>query len=318
MASRTGRDRLRALALIGVFLGAITQTIADEYPSRIVKIIVPIAAGGPVDTVARAVAASLAAGLKQTFVVENRLGAGGNLGIVAGINSPADGYTLLMALGSMLTINPSLHTQAPFDPETQLRPISTLTESTQMLVVHPSFPARSLAEFVATAKQKPPTYGTSGYGTPSYLTMEYLRRLAGFDATPATYRGISQLVTDLIDGQINVGFVATAGVINHVKQGRLRALGISSAKRSHLAPEVPAIAEAGYPGFDFNSYILAPAGTPDAVAAILEREVRNAVGEPEFVKRFSAQDIEAVGSTGAKAKARTVRRPSDGLNSSRP
>src|SRR5436190_2500945 len=142
--------RVAMLACIGLATGGTAAAV--DYPSRAVKIIVPLAAGGPVDNVARAVVDGLSSSLKQPVIVENRPGAGGNLGIVAAINAPADGHTLLMALGAMLTINPSLYKPAPFDPEVQLRPISTLTASTQTLVVHPSVPAATLAEFVALAK----------------------------------------------------------------------------------------------------------------------------------------------------------------------
>jgi len=295
----------RGLAVVAIGLAVIDGAAAADYPSRVVKIVVPIAAGGPVDLVARATADHLAATLKQPFIVENRPGAGGNLGINVVTASPSDGYTLLVALGTMLTINPGLYKPPPFDPETQLKPISTLTTSSQLLVVHPSHPAKTLAEFIALAKRKPLTYGTSGFGTPSHLTMEYLRRLAGFEATPASYRGNPQLVVDLVAGQIDAGFVATAGVIQQVKDGKLRALAISSAKRSRLAADVPTIAEAGFPGFSFDSFILllAPAGTPHDVCAVLEREVRAAVSDPEFARRFGAQDIEAVGNSSGAAKA---------------
>jgi tripartite-type tricarboxylate transporter receptor subunit TctC len=297
--------RVAGLAAAAICLGAAGAAAAADYPSRVVKIVVPIAAGGPVDLVARATADHLAAALKQPFIVENRPGAGGNLGIAAAIAAPPDGYTLLAALGTMLTINPGLYRPSPFDPETQLRPISTLTTSSQLLVVHPSHPAKTLADFIALAKQKPLTYGTSGFGTPSHLTMEYLRRIASFEATPATYRGNPQLVVDLVAGQIDAGFVATAGVIQQVKDGKLRALTISSAKRSRLAPDVPTIAEAGFPGFSFDSFImlLAPAGTPDDVCAVLEREARAAVSDPEFARRFGAQDIEGVGNSSDAARA---------------
>ena len=278
---------------------------ADRYPSRVIKIIVPIAAGGPLDTVARAIAETLSDRLKQSVVIENRPGAGGNIGIQAGIASEPDGHTLMVVAGSMLTTNPSLYKKSPFNPATDLRPISTLTISSQTLAVHPALPVNSVADFIAFARRNPVGYATSGYGTPSHLTMEYLRMLANFPATPVTYRGLSPLIIDLLSGQVKVGFVATAGVIAHAQAEKLKALAVSNGKRSQLLKDVPTIAEFGYPEFDVDSYIVlvAPARIPEPVAAKLEGEVRRAVKLPEFVKRFRSRDIVGVGTTGAETKA---------------
>lgn len=277
---------------------------ADNYPSRVVKIIVPIAPGGPLDTVARAIAETLSERLKQTFIIENRPGAGGNIGIQAGIASEPDGHTLVVVAGSMLTTNPSLYKKPPFDPLIDLRPISTLTVSSQTLAVHPSLPVNSLKDFIAFAKKNPIGYATSGYGTPSHLTMEYLQMLAGISGTPVSYRGLSPLMVDLLAGQVKIGFVATAGVISHARAGKLRALAVSSARRSQMMPDVPAIAET-YPEFDVDSYILlvAPARIPEPVAELLEKETRRAVLLPSFRTKFQPRDIVGVGSSGADSRA---------------
>ncbi len=298
-------SKLALLIAIAMTAAMLNTAKADTYPSRVVKIIVPFAAGGPVDSVARTVAQTLSDRLKQAFIVENRLGAGGNVGIQAGINAAPDGYTLIMATGSMLTINPALYKKAPFDPEVDLRPISMLTVSSQMLVVHPSVPANSLQDLIALAKKNPLIYATAGYGSPSHFAMEYLRLLAGFPATPVSYRGNSPLMIDLLAGVIKVGFVATSGVINYLGDGKLKRLRVSSAERSRLVPDVPTIAESGYPEFEVDSYILilAPAGIPEQIATLLEREVRQAVQLPEFQQQFRARDVQSVASTGAEAKA---------------
>jgi tripartite-type tricarboxylate transporter receptor subunit TctC len=275
---------------------------AADYPSRVIKIVVPLAAGGPVDNAARAVVDSLSASLKQPVVIENKPGAGGNLGIGSVIAAPPDGHTLLMALGAQLTVNPGLYNPPPFDPATQLRPISILTASTQTLAVNPKVPAKTVAELVALAKQRPLIYGTSGFGTPSHITMEYLRSMAGFEATPVSYRGAASLALDLIAGQVQAAFTATSSIFNFTRDGRLRALAISGAKRSRLSPEIPTVAET-YPGFAFESYILvlAPAGTPDDIVAVLEKEFHKAVTDPKFESMFRAHDVEPVGSSSAEA-----------------
>ena len=298
--------RKLALVVAVIIVAAGPSTAwADPYPSRVVKIIVPIAAGGPIDTVARTIAQTLSDRLKQTFIVENRPGAGGNVGIQAAVGAEPDGYTLLLAAGSMLTINPLLYKKPPFDPKVDLRPISTLTVSSQTLSVHPSLPTNSLRDLVALAKKEPLAYATSGYGSPSHLAMEYLLLLAGVPATPVSYRGLAPLMVDLLSGQAKVGFVATSGMIEHLRDGKLKGLAISSAQRSRLVMDIPTIAESGYPEFQFDSYVLvlAPSRIPEPIAALLEREIRRAVKLPEFEARYRARDVVGVGNSGAETRA---------------
>jgi tripartite-type tricarboxylate transporter receptor subunit TctC len=299
--------QMKKLALataIAMVVAGLTTARGDNYPSRVVKIVVPIAAGGPLDTVARTIAETLSERLKQTFIIENRPGAGGNIGLQAGLSAEPDGHTLIVATGSMLTTIPSLYKKPPFNPNVDLRPISMLTVSSQTLAVHPSLPVNSLKDLIGFARKNPLTYATSGYGTPSHLTMEYLRMLAGFPATPVTYRGLPPLMIDLLSGQVKVGFVATSGAITHVQQGKLKALAISTGRRSELLTQVPTIAESGYPEFAVDSYILlvAPGRIPEPVAALLEKEVRRAVKLPSFQKKFRVRDVASVGSSGAEAK----------------
>jgi tripartite-type tricarboxylate transporter receptor subunit TctC len=279
---------------------------AQTYPSRPVKVIVPFAAGGPLDIVARAVSDKLAASLKQPFVLENRVGAGGNIGTEAAARAAPDGYTLLMTLSTALTANPSLYKKLPFQPLTDFRPLSVMAKSSQMMVVHPSVPVGTLAELVAFAKLQPLTYVHAGPGSGGHLAMEYFKTVAGFETVQVPYRGNAPLVIDLVAGQVKAGFVATTGVIHHVRDGKLKGLAISSAARSLLAPDVPTMAEAGYPDFKIDSYFvaLAPAGLPDAIAAQLEREVRAALRHPDIGDKFRAQDLAVDGSSAAEATAR--------------
>jgi len=306
-----GRERVSKRALLSLLIVAgvgpgVLAAHADTYPARPVKVIVPFSAGGPLDIVARAVSDKVSVSLKQPFVMENRAGAGGNLGADAAAKAAPDGYTLLMTLSTALTANPSLYKKLPFEPLKDFRPLSVMANSSQMMVVHPSVPVRTLEEFVAHAKREPLTYAHAGPGSGGHLAMEYFRTVAGFETVQVPYRGNAPLVIDLVAGQVKAGFVATTGVIQHVRAGRLKGLAISADKRSPIAPDVPTMAEAGYPDFKIDSYfvVLAPAGLSEAIAGLLEREVQLALKHADVRERFRAQDLEAVGSSSAEAKAR--------------
>jgi tripartite-type tricarboxylate transporter receptor subunit TctC len=279
---------------------------ATSYPERPVKIVTAGLPGTPFDVVARAIADRLSSSLKQTFVVEARPGAAGNIGAEVLAKAPADGYTLLMALGTTFTVNPSLYRKPPFDPLADFRYIAITGATSTTLVVHPSIPVNSVAEFIAFAKQHPISYAHGGNGTPGHLCMEYFRLMADFKTTPVPYRGNPQLVTDLVAGQIKFGFVGTTGVAPHIRAGRLKGLAVSTRNRSPLLPELPPLAEAGYPGFEFDTYyvLAALAGVPDPIAALLEREVLQALASPELREKFRAMDIEMLRTPGAEAKAR--------------
>ena len=301
------RMHLAALAVLAATFVALADAgpaAAQNYPTRPVKVIVPFAAGGPLDLVGRAVAEKLSVRLKQPFVLENRTGAGGNIGTEAAAKAAPDGYTLLLVLSGTLTANPAMYRKLPFNVEKDLRPISLLTGNTQMLVVHPSLPVNTVAEFVAYAKKEPIAYAHAGPGSGGHLAMEYFRTMAGFETVQVPYRGNAPLVVDLVGGQVKAGFVATAGVIQHVRDGRLRGLAISGATRSALAPDVPTTAEAGYPDFKLATYfiLLGPAGLPDAIAELLEREVRVALKSPDLEEKFRPQDVQIVASTAAEAR----------------
>ena len=270
-----------------------TQLSPTNIPARPVKLIVTGVAGSAIDLVTRALADKLSAALKQSFIVEDRPGAGGNLGAEVVARAAPDGHTLLVALDTTLTVNPSLYSKLPFDPEKDFRPIAILASSSTMLVVHPSVPVNSVADFVAFAKHETMPYAHGGNGTPGHLSMEYFRMLAQFPAVPVPYRGSAQLVGDLVGGQIKLGFVSTATVLEHVRAGRLKGLAISAGRRAPMVPDVPTMVEAGYPGFRVELYyvMLGPARMPDSVATLLEREVAQALKAPDFQDRFRAQDI---------------------------
>src|SRR3954465_13966835 len=290
------RSAFAALVAGALTLAASYMAVAQSYPTHPVKIVVSSAAGGPLDIVARAVAEKLTASLKQPVVVEARSGAGGNIAADFVSKSAPDGYTLLFTLSTTLTVNPHLYKDLSFN----LKPITVVNYSTQTLFVHPSVPVNTVAEFVDWAKKDGPvSYAHGGNGTSSHLVMEYFRLLAGFQTVGVPYRGAAAMVADFLAGQVKVSFGSTSGLLPQAATGKLRALAVSTAKRSPLAPDVPTVAESGYPGFELTTdfVLLAPGGTPEEIVALLEREVRQAIDTPEFRVRISKQDIWIVAST---------------------
>ena len=299
------RSMLGVLVPCAALAAGVAPSLAQSYPTHPVKVVVPFAAGGPLNLVGRAVFEKLFGSLKQPFVLENRAGAGGNIGTDAVAKAAADGYTLLFVLSGTLTANPRCTASC----RSTWRRISGRSRcwsaSSQMMAVHPSLPVNTLAEFVTYARKQPMTYAHAGSGSSGHLAMEYFRTMAKFETVQVPYRGNAPLVVDLVAGQVKAGFVSTAGVIQHVRDGKLKGLAISSTVRSLLAPDVPTTAEAGYPDFKLGTYfvLLAPAGLPDAIAERLEREVRAVLASPELKEKFRPQDIEVIGSNAAEARA---------------
>jgi len=299
-ATSSGRVAKTLFAIALSACGAWTpeHAAAQTYPSHPIKVVVPLLPGSPGDLVARLVADKLSIGLGQPLVVENRPGAAGNIGTELIAKSTPDGYTLGMVLGSTLTVNPNVYRKMPFDPDRDLRPISVLSIGGQMLVVHPSVPVNSVKEFVAfakaaTAAKQPITYGSGGVGIPGHLAMESFRVRAGFEAVHVPYRGNPAVVVDLLAGQIKFAFISSAGLVDHLRAGRLKGLAVSRTTRSPLAPDVPTIAESGYPGFavENDDILLAPAGLRDAIAARLQREVAVALTQHDVVERLRIMDM---------------------------
>lgn len=280
--------------------------LAQSYPSRPVRLVVPFPGGGPLDFTARLLAARLAAAMKQPFVVENRPGASGHIGTEVVAKAAPDGHTLLFVLDTPLTVSPSLYAKLAFDPVRDFTPIVTAARFSLSLVVHPSVPVSSVGEFVAYAKtrqEQPVLYGSGGgRGDPGHLTMEYFRMRAGFEGVHVPYKGNSEVVMNLVGGQIKAGFLATPGVLPHVRDGRLKALAISSAQRAPFAPDIPTVAESGYPGFEVGFYqvMLAPAGVPETIRAALEREAQIALRSPDMQAKLGAQGLEPIAGNGAE------------------
>jgi len=249
---------------------------AQTYPAKVVRLVMPYPAGGSTDIVGRLVAERLTGALGQAVIVDNKPGASAQIGTELAAKAPADGYTLLMAT-STNAINHALHPQLPYDFAADFQPVSLIARAGQLLVVHPSLPARTVREFIALAKARAGqlTYASSGGGTSGHLAMEAFAIEAGIRLVHIPYKGNAPALNDLLGGQVVSGFTNVVSALPHVKQGRLRALGISSAKRSLLAPDVPTIAELGYTGFDITAWfgIMARTGTPAAVISKLNQEI---------------------------------------------
>ena len=271
----------------------------DDYPNRTVRIIVPFAPGGSTDVVARILADKLGADLKQSFVVENRAGAGGNIGADAVAKASPDGYTLLMGTTGVLAINKYLYKEMSFDPERDLVPVSYTSLITNILVVNPQVPAKTVSELVALARAKPGslTFASSGAGSSTHLSAELFKSMAGVDILHVPYKGSSQAITDLMGGQVTMLFDNAPSSIPFVEQGKLRALAVTSTKRLPNLPDVPTLDEAGVKGYESLSWsgIMAPAGTPKRVIDKLNAAIEKILRDPDVKQRFASLGVEPVG-----------------------
>ena len=280
-------------------LGAFAQA---DYPTKPVRFIVGQAPGGATDIVARLVAAKLQEGLGQNVIVENRTGAAGSLGAAAVAKSAPDGYTILV-VSSSYSINPSLYTNLPFDPQKDLAPVSLLAEAPFLLVVHPSVPAKSVKDLIALARAQPTklTYGSGGQGSSGHLAGVLFETGANVKLTHVPYKGAGQALVDVVSGQITFMFASVLSSMPHIKQGRIRLLGVTSAKRSSALPQTPTLAEAGVPGYSTTTWygLLAPAGTRQAVIDRLAAAAHKAVMSGDVRERMLADGAEPIGSTPA-------------------
>jgi tripartite-type tricarboxylate transporter receptor subunit TctC len=284
--------------------GASAQT---TYPAKPVRILVPFPPGGPADALARIVGDKLGQALGQPFVIENKPGAGGNIGMEQGAKAAADGYTLTLAPTGNLTIAPSLYAKLPYDPAKDYAPITVLATVPNILIVHPSVPARSVAELIALAKAKPGTlnYASPGNGSGPHLAGELLKSMAGIDLVHVPFNGVGPAMTGVLAGDVQMFFAQSSAALPHVKSGKVIALGVASRKRIAAAPELPTIAEAGLPGFDVTSWyaLVAPAGTPAAVVDRLHAEIVKVLGSADVREKIAALGAEPVGNTPAEFTA---------------
>jgi tripartite-type tricarboxylate transporter receptor subunit TctC len=293
-----------AIALGAVFfVAAGTANSEPNWPTRPIRIIVGFAAGGSTDVTARLVAQALSERLGQQVIVDNRPGAGGNIGAEAVAKADPDGYTLLLATNGTLAANPSLFKTLPFDTRKDFAPIALTARIPNVLVVNPSVPANNVAEFIAYAKANPGklNFGSSGNGTSLHIAGELLNKLAGVNMTHVPYRGGALALTDLLGGRIQLMFEPLVEVIEQVRAGKVKALGVTTVKRSPLLPDVPTIAET-VPGYEITAWngLLAPAATPPDIVARLNRAVDDALHSRELQEKFAEQGSEPAGGTPAE------------------
>src|SRR6201996_2135984 len=288
-------------AALIVLLAAQTASAQSTYPKRPVKILVGFTPGTAPDLVARILADRFSDVWGTPFVVENVPGAGSNIGTDRVAKAAADGYTLLMGGNSALVINPSLYDTLPFDPVKDFAPISQIFIAANVLALPPEVPVKSVAEIVALAKAQPGklSYAHAGVGTSQHLAAELFKYMAHVDIVPVAYRGTTALLPDLLAGRITMSFANIANVIPLAREGKLRALAITSIKRSHLAPDLPTMAESGFPGFEAVPWfgLLAPAGTPKDILDKLHEQTVKALATPAMRSKFDELGLEPIGNT---------------------
>jgi tripartite-type tricarboxylate transporter receptor subunit TctC len=294
----------RRTLLAAVVLSLPVLASAQSWPARPLRMIVPTAPGGGTDFTGRLVAAKLSEALGQQVVVENRGGGGGSVGADNAAKSTPDGYTLL--LGSIAThaVNPALYKKLPYDHLKDFAPVSLIGTVPNAMVVHPSVPVKTMQEFIAYAKANPGkiNYGSSGVGSPPHLSMELLRSLTGINLVHVPYKGAGPALADLLGGQVQAMCTSLAGLINFIKSGRVRALGVTTAKRNPQLPDVPTIVESGVPGYEVTIWyaVFAPVATPKAIVQKLNREMVKALNSAEMKERMALQGMDPAPSTPAE------------------
>ena len=281
--------------MTAVFTIAAGIAVAQEYPTRPVRVIIPFAAGGPSDFLMRLIAPKLTEAWKHQIVLDNRAGGNQVIGAEIAAHAQPDGHTLLVTTGGS-TINVSLYPKLPYDLLRDFAPITLIAAGPNLAVVHPSVPARTLGELIALARAKPGqlVYASAGSGAPSHLAVELVKTMAKIDMIHVPYKGMAPGMTDLLGGQVQLAFPTISAGITHARAGRLRALAVTTAKRSPAAPEVPTIAESGLPGYDASNWygIVVQAKTPAAIVKKLHAEITRAVAAPDVRERMLSQGMD--------------------------
>ncbi|MDZ7921919.1 tripartite tricarboxylate transporter substrate binding protein [Rhodoferax sp.] len=281
---------------------ALAQGTAS-YPNKTIRLVVPFTPGGSTDILARAIGQKLTEVWGQSVVIDNVPGAGGAIGADKVAKAPADGYTLLMGHIGTLAVNPSLYPNLPYDPIKSFAPVAWVARVPNVLVVHPSVPAKTVKELVALAKAKPGqmNYGSGGNGSAANLATEYFKLQTGTSLLHIPYRGTAPAVTDLVGGQTQLLFTGAPAVLSQIKNGQLRALAVSSPKRMDALPDLPTVAESGYPGFEADQWygVVAPAGTPADIVAKLNTQINQALNSAELKNRLNAEGAIATPDTPA-------------------
>lgn len=286
-----------ALAALALTLPAAAQ----QYPTKPIRLVVPFAPGGSSEIISRVVAQKLSESLGQQVVVENRPGGAGNIAMEQVARSDPDGYTLILGHIGTLAVNPAMFPKLPYDPNRDFAPISLMAAVPNVIVVNPAVPAKTLQEFIALAKKRPGAinYGSAGTGSSGHLAMEYFKQIANVDLVHVPYKGTGPMLADLLGGQTETTFTGVPPLLPHIKQGKLRALAVGSAKRTDALPDVPTVAESGFAGFETSQWygLLAPARTPKPIVDKLSSEVARALRQPDVVQRLAADSATPVGST---------------------
>ncbi|GKS74800.1 tripartite tricarboxylate transporter substrate binding protein [Acidovorax sp. SUPP950] len=295
------RRTLLAAALAVAATAAVPTAFAQAFPNKPITIIVPFAAGGTTDILARVIGQGLSAELGQSVVVDNRAGAGGNIGGQMAARAPADGYTLFMGTVGTHAINAALYKKMPFDPVKDFAPLTRVANVPNLLVANPNQPYKTVQELIAYAKANPGkvNFGSSGSGSSIHLSGELFKSMAKVDMQHVPYKGSAPAVTDLLGNQIGIMFDNMPSAIQHVRSGKLRPIAVTTAKRSPELPDVPTIAEAGVPGYEATSWfgMFAPAGTPAPIVAQLNKALVKVLSQPETKKKLADQGAEPVSET---------------------
>jgi len=288
--------RCAVVLVVAVLLTSANASLAQSYPDKPIRIVVTFPAGGPTDAVARPISQSLSSTWGQPVIIDNRGGAGGIVGTEIVAHSAPDGYNLLIGTAGGMSINPSLHAKLSYDPFKDFAPISMLVINPQILVMHPALAASNVRELVALAKSKAGqlNFASSGTGTATHLGLELFKAATGINVVHVPYKGGAPALTDLIAGQVQLLFISIPSVMPQVKAGRLKALAVSSARRSLSAPDVPTVAESGYPGFEYVNWnaLFAPAATPRAIISKLNTEVVKIMRDPDLAQKLVGQGAE--------------------------